>query len=192
MSYVLLVADSTLILAVLGVVAALIAVLVVADFARNAKKYKTDATRKKKSLKISWVKVEDKERFPDAVQEIAATQLPCKRPSRASTKRAGRLGVAACEVADKKGARVERSGADRTRQTIVNIDTLNRYFQSGECVNLCTMRQRIPFFDQEATSVKVLSRGILTKRLEVQADVFSPAAKKNILSQGGSVVVTRK
>ena len=91
-------------------------------------------------------------------------------------------------------AQMERSGriADKTRTAIVNIDTLSDYFEDGEYVDIDAMKARIPFFDKRATYVKVLARGILTKTLEVEADVYSMEAAKMILLLGGKVIVTIK
>ena len=83
------------------------------------------------------------------------------------------------------------AGSDRQRQTIVNIDTLGEYFADGERVTIDEMRERIPFFDQKATSVKVLARGMLNKTLEVEADDFSLAAVKMILLLGGKAYVRK-
>ena len=83
------------------------------------------------------------------------------------------------------------AGSDKRRQTIVNIDTLGEYFADGEHVTIEEMRERIPFFDQKATSVKVLARGVLNKTLEVEADDFSIAAVKMILLLGGKAFVRR-
>ena len=83
------------------------------------------------------------------------------------------------------------AGSDRQRQTIVNIDTLGEYFADGERVTIDEMRERIPFFDQKATSVKVLARGVLNKTLEVEADDFSLAAVKVILLLGGKAYVRK-
>ncbi|HIZ63521.1 MAG TPA: uL15 family ribosomal protein [Firmicutes bacterium] len=83
------------------------------------------------------------------------------------------------------------AGSDRQRQTIVNIDTLGEYFADGERVTIDEMRERIPFFDQKATSVKVLARGVLNKTLEVEADDFSLAAVKMILLLGGKAYVRK-
>ena len=83
------------------------------------------------------------------------------------------------------------AGSDRQRQTIVNIDTLGEYFADGERVTIDEMRERIPFFDQKATSVKVLARGVLNKTLEVEADDISLAAVKMILLLGGKAYVRK-
>ena len=73
------------------------------------------------------------------------------------------------------------------KQTIVNVDTLNEYFEDGETVTLELMRERIPFLNKKAVTVKVLARGSISKSLEVEADDFSLAAVKMIILAGGNV-----
>ena len=106
-----------------------------------------------------------------------------------------RVSVAAAEqlMADDEAVLLPAEHASvNYRQTIVNIDTLGRYFEDGERVTIDEMRERIPFFDQRATAVKVLARGVLTKTLEVEADDFSIAAVKMILLLGGKAYVRGK
>ena len=73
------------------------------------------------------------------------------------------------------------------KQTIVNVDTLNEYFEEGEYVTLDKMRERIPFLNKKANVIKVLARGSISKALEVEADDFSLAAVKMIILAGGNV-----
>lgn len=73
------------------------------------------------------------------------------------------------------------------KQTIVNVDTLNEYFEEGEYVTLEKMRERIPFLNKKANVIKVLARGSISKALEVEADDFSLAAVKMIILAGGNV-----
>lgn len=75
----------------------------------------------------------------------------------------------------------------RGKQTIVNVDTLDEYFEDGETVTHEKMRERIPFLNTKATYVKVLARGSISKSLEVEADDFSLAAIKMIILAGGNV-----
>ncbi|MDE7329836.1 MAG: uL15 family ribosomal protein [Clostridia bacterium] len=78
--------------------------------------------------------------------------------------------------------------SDRTKQGIVNIDTLSRYFSDGETADLEEMKTRIPKFVKSTTYVKVLARGTLDKKLTVIADSFSIEAAKMILLTGGNAV----
>lgn len=80
----------------------------------------------------------------------------------------------------------------RGKQTIVNVDTLDEYFEEGEKVTPELMRERIPFLNKKASWVKVLARGSISKALEVEADDFSLAAVKMIILAGGNVYRKRK
>ena len=78
--------------------------------------------------------------------------------------------------------------SDRTKQGIVNIDTLSKHFADGETDTLEEMKKRIPKFVKSTTYVKVLARGALDKKLTVIADSFSIEAAKMILLTGGNAV----
>lgn len=78
--------------------------------------------------------------------------------------------------------------SDRTKCDIINIDTLGKYFESGETVTLEEIKKRIESFPRRATYIKVLARGTLDKKLTVIADSFSMEAAKMILLTGGNVV----
>lgn len=85
---------------------------------------------------------------------------------------------------------VERTGgvSDRTRTSIVNIDTLSRYFEDGETVTLEEVKKRVPEVSKRTTYLKVLARGTLDKALTVEADSFSLQAVKMIVLTGGTAV----
>ena len=237
MSVMLLAPDPAYLLAALGAVAVLIAVLVIADFGHSCRKFKRDASVPRKNLTIRWVRTEQSDSVSieaeplvsavteEAEQETAVSLVPpaalavkapaelaVMPPAALAVKAPAELAVmqerrdfaaehrvsvaeAAEMMADEEAeAQMERSGriADKTRTAIVNIDTLSDYFEDGEYVDIDAMKARIPFFDKRATYVKVLARGILTKTLEVEADVYSMEAAKMILLLGGKVLVTIK
>ena len=237
MSVMLLAPDPAYLLAALGAVAVLIAVLVIADFGHSCRKFKRDASVPRKNLTIRWVRTEQSDSVSiaaeplvsavteEAEQETAVSLVPpaalavkapaelaVMPPAALAVKAPAELAVmqerrdfaaehrvsvaeAAEMMADEEAeAQMERSGriADKTRTAIVNIDTLSDYFEDGEYVDIDAMKARIPFFDKRATYVKVLARGILTKTLEVEADVYSIEAAKMILLLGGKVIVTIK
>ncbi len=237
MSVMLLAPDPAYLLAALGAVAVLIAVLVIADFGHSCRKFKRDASVPRKNLTIRWVRTEQSDSVSieaeplvsavteEAEQETAVSLVPpaalaVKAPAKLAVMPPAALAVkapaelavmqerrdfaaehrvsvaeAAEMMADEEAeAQMERSGriADKTRTAIVNIDTLSDYFEDGEYVDIDAMKARIPFFDKRATYVKVLARGILTKTLEVEADVYSMEAAKMILLLGGKVIVTIK
>ena len=83
---------------------------------------------------------------------------------------------------------VSRKRSDKTKKAVVNIDTLGRYFESGERVTLDEMKKRIPEIGKKVTYIKVLARGTLHKALTVEADDFSPAAIKMIVLTDGKVI----
>ena len=71
-----------------------------------------------------------------------------------------------------------------TVYAIVNVETLNKYFQDGETVNLETLLAK-KIVRKAFDGLKVLGDGELTKKLTVQATVFSAAAKEKITAAGG-------
>lgn len=77
---------------------------------------------------------------------------------------------------------------DKTKQGIVNIDTLSACFNSGEVVTLAEIKKRVKGFNKKTTFVKVLARGTLNKALTVEADSFSLQAVKMIVLTGGKVI----
>lgn len=82
--------------------------------------------------------------------------------------------------------------SDKSRQCIVNVDVLGKYFEEGETVTLAVLKQRVPFIDKRATYVKVLARGVLSKALVVIADDFSLEAVKMIALTGGRAVRNKR
>ena len=82
----LLAPDAIVLLVALGIVAALLAALVIADFVRSVKKYKADTSAPRKSLTIRWVRPERPAAAPveaqpapaatEAEQEVAVTVMP--------------------------------------------------------------------------------------------------------------------
>ena len=71
-----------------------------------------------------------------------------------------------------------------TVYAIVNVETLNKYFQDGDTVNLETLLAK-KIIRKAFDGLKVLGDGELTKKLTVQATVFSAAAKEKITAAGG-------
>ena len=81
--------------------------------------------------------------------------------------------------------------ADKTKKTIINIDTLSQYFNENETVTLEEIKKRVPNVEKKATYYKVLARGTLDKPLTVDADDFSIEAEKMIIVTGGKVLVSK-
>ena len=71
---------------------------------------------------------------------------------------------------------------------IVNVETINGAFEDGAVVNAETLVEKgivKKLFD----GVKVLGRGEITKKVTVQAAIFSAAAKEKIEAVGGTCEV---
>ena len=70
---------------------------------------------------------------------------------------------------------------------IVNVDALNR-FENGETVNLEALKNA-GLVKKTLDGLKVLGNGELTKKLTVEAAVFSATAKEKIEAAGGKAEV---
>lgn len=80
---------------------------------------------------------------------------------------------------------------NRTGKTdIVNIDSLNTNFKSGDVVDLAALK-KVGLISKKAKRVKVLARGKINKVLHVEADSFSKGAMKMIVAKGGTVIVIK-
>ncbi len=71
-----------------------------------------------------------------------------------------------------------------TVYAIVNVDILEHKFNDGDVVNMETLLAR-KIIRKPYDGLKVLGEGELTKKLTVQATVFSAAAKEKITAVGG-------
>ncbi len=71
-----------------------------------------------------------------------------------------------------------------TVYAIVNVDTLEHKFNDGDTVNLEILLSK-GILRKSYDGLKVLGQGELTKKLTVQATVFSAAAKEKITAVGG-------
>ncbi len=71
---------------------------------------------------------------------------------------------------------------------VVNLDTLDKYFNAGEAVTPDTLSGK-GIIKRSAEAIKILSRGELSKPLSVKANKFSKKAKDMILSAGGTAEV---
>ncbi len=77
------------------------------------------------------------------------------------------------------------STAGRTGE--VNIGTLNLYYQSGEIVDIRSLKQK-KLIDKACKRIKILESGSLDKALIVYADGFSSKAKAKIAQAGGKII----
>ncbi len=74
-----------------------------------------------------------------------------------------------------------------TEYAIVNVSTLNK-FEDGETVNLEALKAK-GIIKKSLDGLKVLGNGELTKKLTVEAKVFSATAKEKIEAAGGKAEV---
>ena len=75
-----------------------------------------------------------------------------------------------------------------TNYAIVNVATLNDKFEDGETVNLETLKAK-GVVKKALDGLKVLGNGEISKKLTVEAKVFSATAKEKIEAAGGKAEV---
>ena len=71
---------------------------------------------------------------------------------------------------------------------IVNVETINSAFEDGAVVNAETLIEK-GVVKKLLDGVKVLGRGEITKKVTVQATIFSASAKEKIEAAGGKCEV---
>ncbi len=71
---------------------------------------------------------------------------------------------------------------------IVNVETINSVFEDGAVVNAETLKEA-GVVKKALDGVKVLGRGEITKKVTVQAAIFSASAKEKIEAVGGTCEV---
>ena len=74
-----------------------------------------------------------------------------------------------------------------TNYSIVNLSTLNK-FEDGETVNLAKLIEA-GVIKKPLDGLKVLGNGEITKKLTVEATIFSASAKEKIEAAGGKTEV---
>ncbi len=127
------------------------------------------------------------------VEGGVAPEAPAKPVPAIETRHSVKAAEVDTILADEVAAgMVEESGrfSDRTKTGIINIDTLEQYFEDGETVTLDEIKKRVSGYNK-VTYIKVLARGTLDKKLTVEADDYSIEAVKMILLTGGKVLRTR-
>ena len=75
-----------------------------------------------------------------------------------------------------------------TEYAIVNVETLNKYFNDGDTVNLEAL-MAAGIIKKSLDGLKVLGNGEITKKLTVEASIFSATAKEKIEAVGGKTEV---
>ena len=79
----------------------------------------------------------------------------------------------------------EEPGRERNgKMGEINLDTICEHFEDGEIVTLESLQEK-KLISSKAGRVKILARGIMTKKLEIVADSFSLQAVKMITLAGG-------
>ena len=75
-----------------------------------------------------------------------------------------------------------------THYAIVNVSDLDKRFNDGDTVNLETLRAA-GLIKKSLDGLKVLGNGEITKKLTVEAAIFSASAKEKIEAVGGKTEV---
>lgn len=76
----------------------------------------------------------------------------------------------------------------KVRYDVVNLDTIDKYFNEGETVNRDSLSGK-GIIKRSADAIKILSRGEISKPLLVKANKFSRKAIERILGAGGTAEV---
>ncbi len=82
---------------------------------------------------------------------------------------------------------VEKAPAEKSKgnkQSEINLDTICENFEDGEVVNLSALKAK-HLISGNVGRIKVLARGVMTKKLTIYADKFSLQAVKMITLAGG-------
>ncbi len=75
-----------------------------------------------------------------------------------------------------------------THYAIVNVGTLNARYEDGATVTLADLMEK-GVINKALDGLKVLGDGELTKKLNVEAKIFSATAKEKIEAAGGKIEV---
>jgi large subunit ribosomal protein L15 len=74
---------------------------------------------------------------------------------------------------------------------VVNLDELDKRFESGDIVNLDSLKSK-NIVKGKGILIKILGQGELAKKLTVYADAFSEKALQLIQKAGGMAVLTKE
>lgn len=72
------------------------------------------------------------------------------------------------------------------KKGIVNLEILEKNFSSGETVSPATLREK-GLVTKNFSGIKILSKGALTKKLEINNCLVSETAKEKIIKAGGQI-----
>lgn len=73
----------------------------------------------------------------------------------------------------------------------VNLDDLEKRFSDGDTVNEASLREA-GLVRGKLDAIKLLGRGELTKKLSVEVDLVSEAARQKVEKVGGTLVIRQK
>lgn len=76
----------------------------------------------------------------------------------------------------------------RTEYEVVNLDTLDKSFQAGDRVDIDGVR-KLHLIPGKLPYLKILARGAISKKLNIEAHAISEKAKAAIEGAGGSVKI---
>ncbi|OIP81898.1 MAG: 50S ribosomal protein L15 [Porphyromonadaceae bacterium CG2_30_38_12] len=77
---------------------------------------------------------------------------------------------------------------NRVEYKAINIDTLQALATSANLTKIGLSELRTAGFISKTALVKILGKGILTAKIDVEANAFSKSAEESIVAAGGTVV----
>ncbi len=80
--------------------------------------------------------------------------------------------------------------AFKTFYGVVNLDTLEKYFNAGDTITEEALR-KLGLVNGRFDGVKILGRGEITKALTVEVDEVSAIAREKIEKAGGKVILPK-
>jgi large subunit ribosomal protein L15 len=77
---------------------------------------------------------------------------------------------------------------DKIEYKPINLDTLETLAQSAQLTKIGMNEFRAHGFISKTNKVKILGKGVLTTKLDVEANAFSKSAEAAIIAAGGTIV----
>lgn len=77
---------------------------------------------------------------------------------------------------------------DKIEYKPINLDTLETLAQSAQLTKIGMDELRAHGFISKTNKVKILGKGVLTAKLDVEANAFSKTAEAAIIAAGGTIV----
>lgn len=69
---------------------------------------------------------------------------------------------------------------------VINVDVLSKKYSESEIVNIDTLREKA-LIRKNSTSIKILAKGNVDKKLQIEGLKLSPAAREKIEKAGGTI-----